>query len=86
VGPTRQRHRRAVAAMGRGADRRGPLSRERVGVRMREERHRQAGPRWQREARRERAGARTTANRWGPPARRRGCTRAAPLGWTGRLG
>jgi hypothetical protein len=42
---------------------------------VREERRRHAGPRWQREGRGERAGARTAADWWGPPVRRYGRTR-----------
>jgi hypothetical protein len=42
------------------------------------------GPRWQREGRRERAGARTAADRWGSLVRWR--RRVALLGWTGPTG
>ena len=44
AGPARQRHRRAIATTGRGADRRGPPSRESASARVREESADRQGP------------------------------------------
>jgi hypothetical protein len=62
---------------GRRVDKQGPLG-SGSGTQMREGMGRQAGPRRQREGGRERAGARTTADRWAPPVRRRGRARGGP--------
>jgi hypothetical protein len=66
---------------GERADKRGPPD-SGSGTQMCEGTRRQAGPRRQREGGRGRAGARTTADRWAPPVRRRGGTRVK----VGRLG